>query len=231
MAEIEMYELFGRAIFMGRNKPYLIFLLVTLSGFGLLTKIFEVKNVMVVGNVLANEGSIRRIVGQPNLLWADLSKIKSDIAKDSFIKNVNIEVLGVSSLRVTIDEYKPIANIDISGTLLQIASDGTILSVGDSVDVPIIRGLLPFPFLPGQAIPKDYKYYLSLIVAIRDMGLTEISCQTAGVTLKLTDSCEVFLGENLEEPEVIRQKLKEITMRGQQHKYIDLSQKGYARGL
>ncbi|MDD2430977.1 MAG: FtsQ-type POTRA domain-containing protein [Firmicutes bacterium] len=216
---------------MRHNKRYLIFLLVALTGFLLITRIFRVKEITIVGNVLANEGSIRRIIGQPNLLWADLKLLEKKIGEDSMVKKATIEVIGVSSLRVVVEERKPVANIDLSGTLLQISSDGTILSVGDNANLPTIQGLAIFPFMPGQAIPQEHLYLLDLIEATRDLGLIEIKSTDGKVTLIMADNCEVYLGNNLEEPDIIRQKLKEITMRGQQHKYIDLSQKGYARGL
>ncbi len=216
---------------MRRNNRYLLFLFLTLSGFALLTKIFNVKVVNVTGNVLANEGRIRRIIGQPNLLWTDLNHLAQKIAEDSFINKVTISVKGLSTINVKVDELKPLANIDLNGTLLQIAADGTILTVGDTIEAPILRGIETFPFLPGSKIPVEYVSYLQLVEAVEDLGLTEIVLSATGTTIKLGTKCEVFLGQDLEEPQIIRQKLKEITMRGQQHKYIDLSPKGYARGL
>ncbi|HOL14251.1 MAG TPA: FtsQ-type POTRA domain-containing protein, partial [Bacillota bacterium] len=95
---------------MKQKRRCLIFLLLALSGFLLVTQVFRVKEVTVVGAVLANEGSIRRVIGQPNLLWLDLKELEDRIAQDSFIKKASIEVVGLSSLRVTIEERKPAAN-------------------------------------------------------------------------------------------------------------------------
>lgn len=216
---------------MKQKRRCLIFLLLALSGFLLATQVFRVKEVTVVGAVLANEGSIRRVIGQPNLLWLDLKELEDRIAQDSFIKKASIEVVGLSSLRVTIEERKPAANFDLSGTLIQVSRDGTILSVGEDNVLPTIYGLAVFPFMPGQAVPSEYIYLLELVEATRDLGLEEIVSDDGKLTLKISDGCEVFLGTNLESPDVIRQKLKEIALRGQKHRYIDLSQKGYARGL
>lgn len=214
-----------------QNKRYLIFLFFAISGFALLTRLFQVKQVTVVGNVLANEGRIRRIIGQPNLLWTDLKKLEKEIREDSFIKEVSISVNGFSAITVLVDELKPVANWDISGALIQVASNGTILTVDESFSAPIIKGLSSFPYYPGKTIPNEYLYFIKLVEATRDLGLLEINVIEYGTTLKLKDSCEVFLGTDLEEPEIIRQKLKEITLRGPKHRYIDLSEKGYARGL
>ncbi len=216
---------------MRRHSRYLLYLFLTLSGFALLTKIFTVKQVNITGNVLTNEGHIRRIIVQPNLLWTDLNQLAQKIAKDNFIDIVTISVKGPSTINVKVDELKPIVNLDLNGALLQIAANGTILTVGDTIEAPTIRGVEIFPFLPGNRIPREYILYLQLVEAVKELGLTEIILSTTGTTLKLGNKCEVFLGQELEDPQIIRQKLKEITMRGQEHKYIDLSQKGYARGL
>lgn len=213
------------------HSRYLLYLFLTLAGFALLTKIFTVKQVNITGNVLTNEGRIRRIIGQPNLLWTDLNHLAQKIAKDNFIGNVTISVKGPSTINVKVDELKPLVNLYLNGALLQIAANGTILTVGDTIEAPTIRGVENFPFLPGNKIPQEYILYLQLVEAVKELGLTEVVLSATGTTLKLGTKCEVFLGQELEDPQIIRQKLKEITMRGQEHKYIDLSQKGYARGL
>lgn len=214
---------------MGQNRQYLIVLLLVLCVFAVLVWLFQTKEVIIIGNILASEGRMRRVVGQPNLLWADLNQLEKDVAKDKFIKSVAIEVKWPSKLIVKVDEHKPIANIDISATLLQVALNGTILTVGEKNLLPTIRGLQTFPFFPGNKIPEEYLIYLELVDATSDLGLVEIRNTSSGTTLKMRDDSEVFLGKEIEKPQLIRQKIKEITMRGQ-HKYIDLSQKGYASG-
>lgn len=82
------------------HSRYLLYLFLTLAGFALLTKIFTVKQVNITGNVLTNEGRIRRIIGQPNLLWTDLNHLAQKIAKDNFIGNVTISVKGPSTIKV-----------------------------------------------------------------------------------------------------------------------------------
>ena len=215
---------------MARSRGALVYIVLVISLFAILVKVFQVKKLEIVGNVLANEGKIRRVIGQLDLLWVDLDQVKEDILEDNLIKDASITIVKPSYAIIKLEELKPIANIDLDGALLQVASDGTILTVGEYCQVPTIKGLASFPYLPSKKIPHEITGYLKIVEATSDLGLAEIICTSSGVTLKMQNKSEVFLGKNYMEPELIRQKIKEITMRGQ-HKYIDLSQKGYARGL
>ena len=156
---------------MARSRGALVYIVLAISLFAILVRIFQVKKLEIVGNVLANEGKIRRVIGQLDLLWVDLDQVKEDILEDNLIKDASITIVKPSYAIIKLEELKPIANIDLDGALLQVASDGTILTVGEYCQVPTIKGLASFPYLPSKKIPHEITGYLKIVEATSDLGL------------------------------------------------------------
>ncbi|SNZ02356.1 cell division protein FtsQ [Persephonella hydrogeniphila] len=91
-------------------------------------ELFEIKTVNVKGTDKFTEQDIRRIFEKENWFFLDKKKIKSQLKKFNFVKNVEINRLFVGNLDLIVLERKPFAYIYYKRKRYLIDEEGVALS-------------------------------------------------------------------------------------------------------
>ncbi|MBI3039311.1 FtsQ-type POTRA domain-containing protein [bacterium] len=110
------------------------------------TSYFEIKKIEVHGLRSLSRESVLKLAGVApamNLLRLDLNEIRERLLLHPAIKVAEIELVGLYTLRIKLEERIPLMYIKTENAFLEVAIDGKILShdsFGEG-DLPIVTGL------------------------------------------------------------------------------------------
>lgn len=141
-----------------RYKRLLIFIFIILIILFLLLKLFFLKitNIYVSGNYYLSDQSViesAKLANYPSAIFTFSNSIESNIKKNKYVSDVNVEKKGLTKVYISIVENRPLFFDDVSKK--------TILMDGSSSD-----GMFNVPILVNSVsdeIYSDFLYELSLI--------------------------------------------------------------------
>lgn len=131
---------------------------------------FAISEVVFVGNKYFLPDELLLMTGiksGTNLFQVDGQQIIAALKKHPRIKDASVRKVYPSSLRITVWEREPVAVLPLGDNFLELADDGTILSVSDRVrntSLPIITGSNPVYGKDGMSL-KSKGLELALFVA------------------------------------------------------------------
>lgn len=131
---------------------------------------FAISEVTFVGNKYFIPDELLLMTGiksGTNLFQVDSQKVIAALRKHPRIKDASVTKLYPSKLRITIWEREPVAVLPLGDSFLELADDGTIISVSDRVkntSLPIITGSNPVYAKDGTSL-KSKGLELALFVA------------------------------------------------------------------
>ena len=124
------------------------------------TSYFELKEFEVSGNKTLDRDYIIKksgIAPAQNIFFLETDNVKQRLLEEPFIKNADIELSGLNTLKITITEREPFIYAKNGVAFYEISEDGVILStegMGDK-DLPIITGLKLDDTIVGSTINKN----------------------------------------------------------------------------
>ena len=124
------------------------------------TSYFELKEFEVSGNKILDRDYIIKksgIAPAQNIFFLETDNVKQRLLEEPFIKNADIELSGLNTLKITITEREPFIYAKNGVAFYEISEDGVILStegMGDK-DLPIITGLKLDDTIVGSTINKN----------------------------------------------------------------------------
>lgn len=202
--------------------------------------VFAVKRVTANPTVHVTVEEIRLVateaVGE-NLLCLSTKQLKEQLLAHPYVRSVEVHRCFPDTLYVQIEEYEPVARVQLGNDTWLVASSGRVLEEAPSVptiDLPLVMTDFPVSVDPGNQLPESVSETLRLAQIAYDTEaggdlppIKYVSVSSAGsATLVFGDGSEVRLGEpsNLEQKlRVASQIIKEYLGQGEQLQYVDVS--------
>lgn len=175
---------------------------------------FAISEVAFVGNKYFIPDELLLMTGiksGTNLFQVDSQKVIAQLKKHPRIKDASVRKLYPSRLKITIWEREPVAVLPLGDSFLELADDGTILSVSDRVkntSLPIVTGSNPVYAKDGMSL-KSKGLDLALSVACnldkQSVGqVSEISVAVLqNIRLYTNDGITIYFGDETDIKEKI----------------------------
>lgn len=219
------------------HVAFLSFLLVAaIICFFLMSPIFEVENITVMGNVKTTEQEVissSDIIYGQNIMQINKIAIANKILNLPYVKDVNVRRNWPNRISISIEEKKPVAEMVFYGSKILLDSEGYILEVvTDDFDanLTVLEGINTCSIIAGEKIECDNQEILQSYLEIlkifdnNDMlnKVDKISYSADEFTIFLTEGHIVNFGgnDNLQYKVML---LNEIIEREFNTAYIDLS--------
>jgi cell division protein FtsQ len=146
------------------------------------TSYFEIKTLEVEGNTLLSREHILKTAGLApglKLFSIDRDAIKESLLTDPLIKNVDIDLDGLYTLKLKITERQPALYAKAGIAFYEISDDGTIIStegMGEK-NLPVITGLKLQTARAGDSLANNDDFYFAQnwIKSLGDRILRHIS--------------------------------------------------------
>jgi hypothetical protein len=169
-----------------------ILVILALSGFASYN-VFQVKHVLVEGNVEYAAGSIAELANIPDetlMLKVDEAKIKENIESNPFLQldSVDYELPDTVVLKIT--ERKPIATLRYAGRVLLLDRQLNVLQMDasdESGNYPELQGISPDALNLGKPIQTADSFKITVATSILD----ELKAQSALAMISVIDLTDI----------------------------------------
>jgi len=233
----------GSAIGSRRQRGWNIFesvffvFLVLITGFILLrSPFFEVRNVLVQGNQLIDQGKIKSvsdIAPGANIFKVDLAAGASRLKLIPMVKDVKVTRSLPSTVVIDVKERKPLGLLPTGEGFIEVDCDGVYLQKANAgaPGLPVVTGIQCDIISPGEVV-KDGRLGDALTV-ISSMpseivaDLSEVHVDNDGQIRLYTIEgiqCRIGLAEDIQNKgDILTRLLKELRTQQDKIKYVDLS--------
>ncbi len=172
---------------------------VAAAGFALHSPLLSVHKIEVVGAVRSDPAPrvAEAGVGEGAILvWVDTGAVAEAVAQDPWVADVRVQRVWPDRLVVEVIERIPVAWVEGITTWMLVASDGTVLEIGEGPGGGYLRAVLAFPDLPPGEQPTDPTWgeIVALATTLRDdiggtmtveLRGTELWSETSGHPVRL----------------------------------------------
>ncbi len=184
--------------------------------------IFSIKKVNVIGTDKFTREDIEKIFSRENWFFLDTDKVKNELKKYNFVKEVKIDRYFVGNINITVLERKPFAFLVYRGKKVMIDDTGKPLSL--RYYNPKRFKNLPFIIYNDRSIKNDkFPKVRKIFETLKNYKFKKYIISKSQIAC-LSDTGRIFvfnimdLDENLEKARVF---LKKVSVN--QYKYVDFS--------
>lgn len=193
------------------RKAFVLFMLIAVLILTLMiSPVFDITVITVEGNSKISSEDIIEASGLKegvNIFKADLSKAKTYISMMPYVDFVTVKRVMPGTIKILIEESKPVAYIPFIGSYICIDSKGKIVEVFsklEEIKLPVILGLKFSEFTIGQVIQAEDDKKMELVKAsLKEIihndllnQITEIDVNDVyNIRLKVRDKIDVNLGD------------------------------------
>jgi len=211
-----------------------LFLIVSIMCFLLLSPIFAIDTIEVVGNEVATE---KYIISSSGILYGEniLKMNKFDaiekINSVPVIESSKIKRQWPNKIIITVTEKEPIAEVKFYGSKLLVAENGDVISVitdNSETNLPILEGITVKDVMVGNSLICDeeekYKNYLEVLKKLKenDMLIDVVKLSDKdGILVSFAIGHVVFFGDT-DNLQYKIELLKGILEKEENSAYIDL---------
>lgn len=219
----------------GMNKFLLLFLLIVIFCFLLMSPVFSVKNIYTEGFLYTPENSIIDASGiyyGQNIFCINKVNAVTRILNLPYVDDVEIRRSLPGSIRIFIKEKAPLAEAHFYGSKLIISEDGILLNVitdDEETNLPMMKGISATDITTGKLFEstnkEQFQTFLDVLNNLKKNGMINDVIQIEdkdGVLVYLKEGHIANFGDssNLQYKILL---LKEIIPKEKNTAYIDLS--------
>ncbi|MCD7777158.1 MAG: FtsQ-type POTRA domain-containing protein [Clostridiales bacterium] len=179
----------------------LISVFLVLAAAALVSPVFEIQEIQVVGNSQLSNDEIFEIgeingVGE-NIFMFNSGSVKSKLKANNYIKSVRVTKKLPSTIVINIEERRVRGYVPYMGSYLYIDIDGRVIDVRDDMTVqhPVVLGLKFEGFTLGEVLTVTNGYSLSYVVQISKL-IDAYDLSDITVKLDVSDPEDIHLFVN-----------------------------------
>ncbi|MCD8158129.1 MAG: FtsQ-type POTRA domain-containing protein [Clostridiales bacterium] len=190
---------------MNIKKKFVFIILISaflvLAAAALVSPVFEIQEIQVVGNSQLSNDEIFEIgeingVGE-NIFMFNSGSVKSKLKANNYIKSVRATKKLPSTIVINIEERRVRGYVPYMGSYLYIDIDGRVIDVKDDMTIqhPVVLGLKFEGFTLGEVLTVTNGYSLSYVVQISKL-IDAYDLSDITVKLDVSDPEDIHLFVN-----------------------------------
>jgi len=196
---------------------------------------FQIHEIVIEGLNAIKTSEIQELMApyyRINILLIDASRIRKELLKSGYIKEITVKKEYPDQLRIVVTERIPLAKINNNGKYLVISKDGYILEEGPlttKLKIPEISGigysLTTNKILFSPVLEKIVQALAEINQESREiMALIKVGKEDISLTLNSRTPVRLGSSEDLiEKFKIIESVLEKIKHEGLKVEYIDIS--------